>query len=155
MKILWTKSNLPLSVLIQKVTHEPVSHVGILLNGKVIHSNMRGLSITKEADFRKSLDVVYEIEMPFDSEAEDKLLKLIDRDKGNFYDIGALVFLGICFTLRAVFKIPLPKHNLWQATGMFLCTEWVSKALNDKEDSMITPYGLYLKLLANKSATIK
>lgn len=155
MKILWTKSKLPLSVLIRKVTKEPVSHVGILLNGKVIHSDLKGLSVASESEFRKSHDVIYELEMPCDSDAEDNLVSLIDKEKGNFYDIGALIFLGITFTLRAFFKIPLPKRNLWQSTGMFLCTEWVSKALDGKEDSMITPYGLYLKLLASQNPSVK
>lgn len=57
------------------------------------------------------------------------------------YDFGALFYLA----LRVLFPW-LPKKNLWQTSGMFLCTEWVTEVLEGEEDSMITPYKLFLRL---------
>lgn len=155
MKFLWTKSNKPLSVLIRKVTGEPVSHVVIATNGFVVHSNLKGVHVEDELVFRANCEVVFELSLPEDASNESKLHTLLSQDEGKLYDFGALIFVGLAMFLRTMFKIPLPKSNLWQSTGMFMCTEWVSEFLDNKEDSMITPYGLYLKLLANKNTPLK
>jgi len=148
MKILFTRSKSPLSWLIRAVTREPVSHCAVLYNGLVAHSNLLGLHLTGENHFRETTEVVYEVTIPSIDQHEDhqKFWKLLDEEEGSLYDFGALLFLGFCLILRSIFKIPLPKSNLWAASGMFVCTEWVTEVVSEEEDAMITPYGLYLKL---------
>lgn len=155
MKILWTKSDKILSVLIRKATKEPVSHCVIETHGMVIHSNLYGLHIEDALYFKKHCEVIFELELPPSDLDEAKLHATLSKYEGRMYDFGALLFAGAALVLRNYFKIPLPKSNLWQSTGMFLCTEWVSKYLDGKENSMITPYGLYLKLLASQSPSAK
>ena len=56
---------------------------------------------------------------------------------GHPYDFGALFYLAA----RRVCPW-LPKKNLWQCSGMFLCTEWVTRYLDGAEDSMKTTVDL-------------
>lgn len=152
MKIIFTRGNTPISKAIMKVTSEPVSHTGLLIEYPsgdriVIHSNLLGLQAEPYEDFIKHSTVLYSVDVDHD---ESKLAKTLDKYKYSKYDFGAFMFLGLSLLLRSKFGILLPKSNLWQATGMFLCTEWVSFYINDKEDSMVTPYGLYLRLAQSK-----
>ncbi len=64
----------------------------------------------------------------------------------HLYDYGAFFFLGFCLLARKYLKIPLPKSNLWEHSGMFLCVGWLSEVAINKEDDMITPCKLYEKL---------
>jgi hypothetical protein len=82
--------------------------------------------------------IIESVELPDNLE---KVINLLAKYDGNFYDFGALFYLG----LRSLFPF-LPKANLWQTTGMFLCTEWITEVVDGKENSMITPHQLYLKL---------
>jgi len=68
----------------------------------------------------------------------------VDSYEGSMYDYGAFLYIGLKCLLPF-----LPKINLWQTTGMFLCTEWVQEVLGREIDSMITPYKLY-ELLSQK-----
>jgi len=61
------------------------------------------------------------------------------------YDFKALLWCGLMLTLRRWFPKWIPKQNLWQSSGMFMCTELITAILGEV-DSMITPYQLYLKL---------
>jgi hypothetical protein len=81
------------------------------------------------------------VEIETKSNIEEKCKKY---DK-SWYDMGAGFFIGLSFLARRYLKIPLPKVNLWQSSGMFICTEWATESIGEV-DSMITPYGLYLKL---------
>lgn len=107
-----------------------------------MHSNLLGVHIDPLAKFLKSSKVVFSIELPADP---DKMIRLIKSERHKSYDFGGLLYCG----LRLMFPA-LPKKNLWQTTGMYMCTEWVQEALGvEKIDSMITPYGLYLQLSRN------
>lgn len=146
MYLLFTKSKFWFSDLICKVTEEPVSHVSIYDSTEevVYHSTFTGVTrVPATTFFEQQEKIIY---YPADIDPE-QLYKKFDRYKRSCYDIGALLFLGLCFMVRRYLRIPLPKQNLWQATGMFLCTEWVSQVLLDRELSMITPWKLYQKLL--------
>lgn len=145
MNILWTRSNLPLSKLICKVTNEPVSHVALSYHGIIIHADFLGVRFSEESSFRSSHEVVFEMKIEGENN-ETKILELLKKYHGRRYDFGALLFLGFSLLLRHYCKIPLPKSNLWQSSGMFICTEWVSRFVGEKADSMITPYGLFLRL---------
>jgi hypothetical protein len=149
MNILFTRSNTWMSKIIREVTGEPVSHCAIRAEGFVIHVNLLGLQIEKTEDFYKTNQLIYHVELG-DGRIGSRhagLTFLLEKISGKgrmAYDIGALLYLGARYILPF-----LPKKNLWQCTGMYLCTELITEILDNKEDSMITPYKLYLKL-ANK-----
>lgn len=138
MRILFTKSNSLFSRIIRKVTGEPVSHCAIASNGYVIHSNLQGVIIETEDYFEAHSQIVYSVEI---EDCMDRVTKLLATESHAMYDIGAILYLGV----RYLFPW-LPKKNLWQSSGMYLCTEWVTTVVNEKTDSMITPYQLYLTL---------
>jgi hypothetical protein len=143
MRILFTRSNSLLSRLIRKVTGEPVSHCALECSGWVIHSNLRGLHVELPQTFLRKSEIVYSVEIPYDM---GLVMHALSKYEGKGYDIGALLYLG----LRSLLPF-LPKKNLWQSTGLFLCTEWVTQVLSGREDHMITPYGLYKRLSNSNS----
>lgn len=151
MFLLFTKSKFWFSDLICKVTGEPVSHVSIYdpIEQAVYHSSFAGVEKLPVKKFLEMQEKV--IFFPINIEAY-QVQKKFAKYQRSWYDVGALLFLGLSLTLRRYLKIPLPKSNLWQATGMFLCTEWVSEVINDKEHSMITPWGMYQELLLHDTA---
>ena len=140
--ILFTKKDKWGSKLIRKVTGEPVSHCAILKGLKVIHSSWEKGGVTQESffDFGGENQIVYHVDIPIKNHEE--FIKLLDKTYNKPYDILGFIYLG----LRLLFPSVAPKANLWQITGMFLCTEFVTYLLDKKEDSQITPYKLYLKL---------
>jgi hypothetical protein len=152
MKILFTKGQTTFSKTICAVTQEDISHVAlqITLAGKefVVHSNLLGLHLETYESFCKHSEILYILEKQ-DNQQEDtaKVLELLIKHEWSMYDLGAIGFLGFSLILRRYFKIPLPKSNLWQSTGMFMCVEWVSWFVDLKEESMCTPKRLYYILL--------
>lgn len=138
MQILFTTSNSLLSRLIRRVTKEPVSHCAIAHNNWVIHSNLLGVHMELASTFTKHSKVVHSVQIP---ENMDKLMHVMSQYDQRPYDFGALLYLGLRFCMPF-----LPAKNLWQTTGMFLCTEWVTEFLFGGEDHTITPYQLYLRL---------
>ena len=137
MQILFTKSDTLLSKLIRKITREDVSHCALYQDGIVIHYNLLGLQLELYSSFVSRAQVVHTVDLPGQTVSLDTIV----ANKQAGYDYGALLYVG----LRYLFPF-LPKKNLWQCSGMYLCTEWVSHIIDREEDSMITPYGLYLKL---------
>ena len=115
MKILFTKSDLLGSKLIRAVTEEPVSHCAILHGDQVTHSTFYGVVTESYEEFAAVNEVVHSVEVK-------NAPILIKGHKGSCYDFGAFIYLG----LRLLFPLILPKKNLWQTTGMFLCTEFVT-----------------------------
>jgi hypothetical protein len=159
MRLLFVKGHTAFSKLIMGVTKESVSHVAMEFQvgpwALVIHSNLLGLHIELAANFRKNCTIVKELEhIPFGIREQDsfasmdliKVKSLLEQYEFTMYDWGGLVFLGLVLFARAKLGIPLPKSNLWQSTGMFLCSEWVTKYLDGQENSMITPEKLYYSL---------
>jgi hypothetical protein len=146
MKILFIRNKLPLSKLIQDVLQEPVSHVSLDFGPFVVHSDLRGVHLQWARKYKMNVEVVFQLKKLAPEDDIKHLDSLLMDYEHALYDFGALLFLGLSFTLRKYLKLPLPKSNLWQSSGMFLCTEWVNKYVDGAEDSMITPYQLYLKL---------
>ncbi len=149
MNILFTTRDEWFSNNIRKMTKAPVSHCALEFPeyGFILHSNIRGIHLEWSKNFRRKNKVIYEINILSDRETDfDKIDKLLKLYEFKPYDKKAISYLAIYMFLKNTCHISLPKHNLWQTTGMFLCTEWVTKYLDGKEDSMITPYKLYLRL---------
>lgn len=138
MRILFTRSNKIVSRLIRRVTKEPVSHCALQIGETVVHANFIGVHPESFYSFTKGgVEIVATIELPDDYK---KMFHLACAGWGKQYDFGAM------FYLMARALIPwLPKKNLWQSSGMYLCSEWVSEAMGEG-DAMITPHKLYLKL---------
>lgn len=133
------------SKLIKSVLQEPVTHVAIRIKDRVYHSNLKnGLHAEPYSHFVKMNKVVYAVKVK-DSRLRVSLASYVLENLGARYDVPAAIYLSVNFLLRKI-GINIGKVNLWQTTGMFLCTEFVTFALDHKEDSLITPYGLYKAL---------
>lgn len=139
MQIIFTRNSSPVSKWIRAITSEPVSHCAIRVGEFVIQSNLLGVNIVPFRVFARTNKIVY---TTFVSTVEGRISRILDLYYGSFYDFGALLFLFLRYTLPGY----TPKQNLWRASGMFLCTEFVTKVIDDTEDSLITPYKLYKKL---------
>lgn len=135
-ELLFTASNAIGSRIIRGVTKEPVSHVAIHIIGTgVMHSTLlQGVVMENYDEFVSNKTTV--ISHPVKITNPFAFTHLI----GHWYDLLGLLYLGIRYFIPI-----LPKKNLWQVTGMFMCTEFATKVLLGKENSMITPYQLLLK----------
>lgn len=150
MSLLFTTSEHFTSRLVRAVTGEDCSHCAIRWDNLVVHSNWKGVNIVFWDEFRADNKVVHEIPLEDNEANRTKMTTAIVSKDRSPYDTGAFLFLGISLYLRAKWGVPLPKSNLWNSTGMYLCTEWVTSVLGE-EDSMITPCGLYNKLTSTPS----
>lgn len=130
------------SKIIRKVTHEDVSHCAIEAYGFVVHSNHRGVNIETISSFKKINEVVDTVEV---GKGNAKLLKSLSQSHRRGYDVPGLIYLGLKLILGKL-GISLPKKNLWQTTGMYLCTEFVTHVITGEENSEMTPGQLRDKL---------
>lgn len=144
MEILFTKSELMLSKIIRYVAEEPVSHCAIAHDWWVAHSSVFGVEIMTREEFEKKYTIVYSV--PRNDITEARVLGVLANTNKSMYDYGCLLYLGLRWIMKKYLKIPLPKVNLWAASGMYMCTEWLTHIASQTEDSMITPYKLYLKM---------
>lgn len=140
--ILFTRGNNWYSDLLCGILQEPVSHVSIYQDRYVYHSDLLGVRQEPYKTFSKR----QKLELRVKVDRIDELEAKYEVHKNSLYDVGAAVFIGLAFLARRYLRMPMPKSNLWQTTGMFMCTEWTTEVEYDAEDSMITPYGLYRKL---------
>lgn len=141
MFILFTTSKYPTSWLIRKITGEDCSHCAIQLGEKVIHCNFTGVHMVPYKEFIKSNQVKHSMFFAGTMVENLSASGLFARYKSRKYDFLALFYLG----MRYLFPF-WPKANLWQTTGLFLCTEFVTEVLDGQENSMLTPHQLYEKL---------
>jgi hypothetical protein len=152
MKILFTKSTLPLSVAIRSVSGEPVSHVALEFPelGIVVQSNLLGIGLEWSSYFREKCTVVYELDDGKSDLATDKakLTATLDAHENDFYDFTGLIYLGMRTVLNKYLKIPMPKTDVLRISNTYLCTEWVTEYIDGTPETTITPYGLYEQLKA-------
>lgn len=126
--------------MIRKITGEPVSHVAIRMRGIVTHSNFLGVHTEWHEDFYKHSTIRYFV--PIRDLDNVRLWASLLTAQRKPYDFGAMFYLG----LRYLFPKWMPKQNLWQSSGAYMCTEFVTYVLKGEPDSMITPYQLYQQL---------
>ena len=150
MKILFTKSSSPLSKAIRAITKEESSHTAIDIGLVVAHSNLLGINLEWAAFFRTQCTVIHTLErvVPANDD-EAKLGTILTQQENTAYDFGALIFSGLALLAKRFLRIPLPKVNLWNTTGMHMCTEFVEEVVTMPNDAMLTPEGLYNKLKAS------
>lgn len=141
--VLVTAGHNPASALIKKLTGEPASHVALRWGPWVLHSNFGGVRWDRYSDFSAKATVLDEI--PTSMSIERLLYISATYVEHGSYDYGGLLYCGTKLALSKV-GIRLPKKNLWQMTGMHMCTELVTDALGGEEDSTITPWKLRNKL---------
>ena len=149
MEILFTRGRSLFSKLITTATGESTSHVVVKYGNFIIHSNLKGVHVESYHTFIKNSTIVKALAEAPEGEASNRALKVmaaLEKYENSWYDLGALFFIGFSLFLRNYLKIPMPKSNLWNASGMFICTEFVSMAVEGKTDSMVTPLGLFYKL---------
>jgi hypothetical protein len=149
MKLIWTKSHLPLSKLIRWGLDEPVSHFAVVIEDSIVfHSNLWGVHIEWYSTFKEHCEVVYEIEV--DGTFED-VKPIIDKLAGKPYDIKALLFFAYRGALLKFFKIPLPNRNYWADPDALLCTGLAQAFVpSDKDYEIVSPYQLYLMIKQSK-----
>jgi hypothetical protein len=141
---------MPVSKLIMDVTGESTSHT-VIRNGDFIYqSSFMGVEQVKATDFLSEYNVVYSLK-PVSGRLDeaDLVERLVNRFtalKGTLYDFPGFLYLSLRYSLASAFKLNIPKKNLWQISGMYICTEFVEDIIDIQSDSMITPYKLYLKL---------
>lgn len=142
-RILFTRGRSPISWLICKLTREEVSHCALEFDNWVLHANFYGLHWVRKFDFDAGCSIVHAVEVNDDPR---RLIRLAAEHAGKTgYDFGALFYLTLRYLLRSI-GIRIPKKNLWQTTGMFLCTEWVTLYLDGVTDAAITPFKLFEKI---------
>lgn len=142
--ILFTRGDTWWSDIICSVLDEPVSHVAVLRDNIVYHSDLLGVRKELYEEFAERQSSIISVGVG----RIDNLEERYSQYRHYSYDVLAMLFIGLSFIVRRFLPVPLPKANLWEVTGMFICTEWVTKVLG-KVDSMITPWGLYKKLTEN------
>lgn len=140
MYIIFTRSNNPISKAILFLTKEPMSHVAIEIGDFIIQSNLKGTNLVSKEKFHGEIVAKLPISICY----MNSVLGLLE--KRAMYDYPALLYLGLRYTCKRLFGWSIPKANLWSISGIYTCTEFVTFVLSAKEDSLITPYQLYLKL---------
>lgn len=142
--LLFTRNNTVVSRLIRAITGEKVSHVAIDLGDFIVHASFPIITTVSKKDFYKKYEVLYNIE-------EELVVNPVEYI-GRFYDFSALFFAGVLYLLRKLTGKRLYKTNLFNITGLFMCTELAQVSLGEEIDSLETPYQLYLKLRSLKES---
>ena len=151
MKILFTKSDSLLSKIIRGITKEGSSHTAIDTGLVIVHSNLLGINLEWTRFFKRKCVIVHTLERVTPSIDKDmaRLDETLTAQEHTPYDFGALLFNGLALLAKRLVGSPMPKVNLWQTTGMHMCTEFVEEVVSMENDAMITPEGLYNKLKAS------
>jgi hypothetical protein len=128
MKLLWTKSSLPLSSVIRFCTGNDCSHFSIVFEspggGMMFESNFFGTHPTFYKTAMKSHTVMHEIEVKLPAATEDALWDLwVDKFDGLGYDFFGALYLGLMCLRERWFKIPRPKTNKWAKNNSYFCDE--------------------------------
>src|SRR3989344_4080601 len=153
-KLVFTKSNAPLSKLIRWGLKEPVSHAAIVFDDKIVfHSNLLGVDLISYQNFIKKVDVLFELKFNLSLEEEEEIYQNISIRDGNSYDFKAFSYFIKCGLQYRIYNKPLPIYNPWNSKEKFLCGELL-EFLPDylfpnskKPDFSITsPYKLFLLL---------
>lgn len=131
MKLIWTKSNLPLSLLIRAVTGEDCSHFAFVFEsqakGLMFESNLLGTHprfLETEFKSRWRFTIVHQRDIPMTPEMEDAIWdRVVSRFDGKGYDYGGAIYLGWWKLLNRLFGVALPKTNKWASDDLYFCDE--------------------------------
>lgn len=145
MEIIFTKQKSFISRMIMKVTGEPVSHSAFIYMQNVYHSNHKGASICTLKKFTETSEIVYRVTLPakYNLHFHYEFAKM----EGSTYDLPAALYAGWRIFLNRYFKVKMPETNKFNFKNAYICTELAQRILKIEVDSMLTPYGLYKKVL--------
>lgn len=155
MKVVFTKSNLPVSKLICWGLDEPVSHLAFVFDNKfVIQSSFFGVELQWLNTFIKHNDIIQMIEIPLTLEKEEVVYRsIIDNFDDSAYDYQFFFYLFWNGLLRKLFGKPLPNYNPYSNNGQFICFElldvlpnWLLPVKPTKDEGVISPHKAYLWL---------
>lgn len=156
MKLIFTKSNMPLSIAIRWCLNEPVSHMAIVFDDKIVfHSNLLGTHVNWFESFKKHQTIVYSQFYQMGMAQEENIYLSCVSVDSKWYDY--LAFFKLCYygLRKKLFGKPLPIiKDQWP--NAFLCTELI-KVLPEKllkpelkeklaANEILTPYQLYKNL---------
>lgn len=135
------------SRVIRAVTGEPVSHVALVNPslGHVLHALPdKGTTVTSVPQFRSANRTIASV--AFSSLDEDIFVRAVEKYLGKKYDWGAIAYLAVKRVMPW-----LPKKNLWQCSGMAICTEIIQYVVPEvADDAALTPWQLYQALVKSK-----
>ncbi len=154
MKLIWTKSKLPLSVLIRWFLNSDCSHFALVFKsqdgGLMFESNLVGTHPKFLKTALKHMEVVHVINLNITTEQENKVWDMIvDQFDGHAYNYKAFFYFCFRAFLYKFFRRPLPIKNPWSGSESYLC-EQIAYSLEtlttekiDLDLSMISPEDLY------------
>lgn len=127
-RLIWTKSNKPLSIGIRWCLDEPTSHFGIVFDDKIVfHSNLLGVHLNSFYYIKKTSDIVYSRELELGLSVEEDIFQSIEVTEGNGYDLKGFAYFTYRGLLYKIKKTPLPSFNPYGSHNEYLCTELASK----------------------------
>lgn len=152
-RLLWTKSNKPLSKLIRWCFNEPCSHFAISFDDRfVFHTDLLGSTPTFFHWFMDSHVLVHALEFHPGTETEDLVWDLIVArfDRKKSYDFGAFLYFALCAISHKMFKTKMPTKNIWGSSTSYLCEETsivlypIPQIIIPKNLDIVTPEQLWL-----------
>lgn len=131
MRLIWTKSSLPLSVFIRAITGDPCSHFAFVFRsaakGLMFEANLFGTHPKFYQNARARFDEVHVLDISLPIELEDAIWDIVvQKYDGKKYDYLGAMFLGWSKLKHRLFKTPLPVYNLWADENNFFCEEIAS-----------------------------
>jgi len=160
MRILFTKNDKFWSKVLMWTFEEPVSHLALEFDNLnlVIESSSHGVKIKRSSYFidKNIPQMILNIPCSYDEEV-NVFNCVMNYLEGEKYDFNAYFWLGLLGFRRKFFGIPLPDRNIMQSVDGYLCTEILFPItsflynngydLYDIDLSIMTPHGLYLKMI--------
>ena len=157
MKVLFVRDYGLASALIRWGTGEPCSHVALQFGPTIIESVGHGIIERDSESFRKSKDVMFELEPSFEFHPSDEawLLEELKKRVGRPYDYLAMLYLAWQCLKVKFWGSKWPKNNPWGEEWNYLCTEVLFRADSilragrgieilptDLDSDCVTPFGL-------------
>jgi hypothetical protein len=150
MRILISKSTLPLSVLIRGVLGSKASHFLIVFDspdgGLVFESNLLGTHPKFWKTDASTLTIVDELDVTMTAEQEDKVWDtVIDQMDGKPYDWGAFFYMGLAYIAHRLWGRAVPTKNAWAQPNTYVCLQVAGALipyfpqLQNVDVSMMTP----------------
>lgn len=127
-RVMATRSSMPLSILIRKVFRTESSHIAVSFDDKeVYHSNLMGVHLLSWAHFMRNAEVVESIRFVNSLPLEDEVWQAMTVREGSRYDFLAFIYFAWRGLLSFFFGRPMPSRNPWGQRESFLCTEILSQ----------------------------
>lgn len=161
MKLIFTKSNSPLSIFIRLITGEDCSHFAFVFQspgrtGLMFESNLLGTHPAFFATALKTHTIVHEKDYALTVEQEDAIWDLVVESYDDKpYDFLGATYLGWFKLLHRILKVALPLRNKWCQPGQYFC-DVVYDVFNkaglselpkiDVLNGMDTPHDVWLKV---------